>query len=201
MRSAMFLLMIFTVSCGEKATDESSLQYKVANPSYAGLTRKVFKDSIKVCFNAQDNTEIQAEDARYSILKWIDALRDVTDRPLAAAVTIVDFKTPCDVKLYVGNFLPARTSLGATPVVYVHYTGWYGSRNVILHEFGHAFGLLDTYRGGGGSCQPGQPDSVMCSARYLDLTTDDVNGIRRMFQLVESGAMGVRDPDEPFTLY
>ena len=201
MRYAAMIVALFFASCGARSPQESELEYKVANPGYAGLTRKVFNESISVCFNQQSSTAIHGEDAKYSILTWIDALRGATDRPLATSVNIVDFKSPCDVKLYVGSYSPARTSLGNTPSVYMNYGGWYGSRNVTLHEFGHAFGLLDTYNGRGGSCQPGQPDSVMCKAKYLDLKPDDVDGVRKMFQLVQTGAMGVSDPESVITLY
>lgn len=201
MKSCILLAAIILASCGQRNENEAELDYKIANPSYAGLTRKITKESINICFNKQNNTAIHAEDAQSSILTWIDAVRPVTDIPLTKTVNIVDFNSPCDVKLYVGNYSPARTSLGSTPTVYLNYSGWYGSRNVTLHEFGHAFGLLDTYNGRGGSCQTGQPDSVMCTAKYLSLKADDVNGIRKMFQLVQSGALGSNDPETTLTLY
>jgi hypothetical protein len=195
------LLCLLSASCGARNNQDADLDYRVTQPRYAGLTRKVMKPSISVCFNEQTNTAIHGENARFSILTWIDALREVSDQPLATSVDFVDFSSPCDVKLYVGSYSPARTALGSTPSVYMNYRGWYGSRNVNLHEFGHAFGLLDTYNGRGGSCQPGQPDSVMCTAKYLALKPDDIAGIRKMFELVQSGVMGLSDPEEVVTVY
>jgi hypothetical protein len=51
---------------------------------------------------------------------------------------------------------------------------------VVVHEFGHAFGLGDTYvEGGGGICKVFQPQSIMCSG--TSITADDVNGMRQAF--------------------
>lgn len=60
--------------------------------------------------------------------------------------------------------------------------------STLLHEFGHAVGLFDTY--GGSPCTPGNPSAVMCQtdsvsgwARYSmqDLSADDVRGVRNRF--------------------
>lgn len=58
----------------------------------------------------------------------------------------------------------------------------------LLHEFGHAVGLFDTY--GGSPCTPGNPSSVMCqsdpasgwaSYNMYDLSADDIRGVRNRF--------------------
>lgn len=55
-------------------------------------------------------------------------------------------------------------------------------RHLTLHEFGHVFGLNDTYNGAGG-CVPNQPSSVMCQdAAFTVLQTDDVRGARQAFR-------------------
>jgi hypothetical protein len=84
----------------------------------------------------------------------------------------------------VGTYSPAYTNMGNVPTVRVASSGWYGSDTVILHELGHAVGLYDTYNGRGGSCQQGQPDSVMCWARYTELTEDDILGIQDVYKKV-----------------
>ena len=54
---------------------------------------------------------------------------------------------------------------------------------VLVHEFGHAFGLGDTYiEGGRGACKPGQPVSRMCRSRLSEhLSHDDIRGVRNSF--------------------
>jgi hypothetical protein len=110
-------------------------------------------------------------------------MRSESTVSLANEVEIVGYNsTGCDVKTLVGNYNPARTQLGTTPTVYLNSAGWYGSSTVTLHEFGHAFGLLDTYNGTGGSCQTGQPASVMCYAKYDELLDDDIKGIQSVYR-------------------
>jgi len=54
---------------------------------------------------------------------------------------------------------------------------------VLLHEFGHAFALSDTYQGGqSGNCQANQPQAVMCNTSFDTPQTDDVAGIRSVYQ-------------------
>ena len=91
--------------------------------------------------------------------------------------------------------------MGRTPEVHINYSGWFGSKTVTLHEFGHAFGFLDTYVGSGGRCQSGQPDSVMCRASYDELKDDDVQGVQRMFEMLQQGLLGNEDPVEPLVVF
>ena len=110
-------------------------------------------------------------------------MRALSAVPLADTVDVVPYNSSgCDVYIAVGNYSPATTQLGKTPRVNLNKSGWYGSSTVTLHEFGHAFGLLDTYSGRGGSCQPGQPASVMCYAKYDELMDDDIKGIQSVYR-------------------
>lgn len=56
---------------------------------------------------------------------------------------------------------------------------------IILHEWGHVFGLADTYKpdpGLSGDCYEGQPNSIMCSAAHFStLQSDDIEGIRNVY--------------------
>lgn len=67
----------------------------------------------------------------------------------------------------------------------VHIPGTSFSKNVLLHEIGHAFGLRDTYTS---STQAGQPASVMYSRVFLDnngnpfLTDDDIKGVQWLYK-------------------
>lgn len=196
MRKFLGLALLVLTGCGAPHADVSDTKYRLGSTGYAGLTRKVEQPAIRVCYSDPRNSEAHREDVKFSILEWIDALRSVASVPLAEEVQLVASNAACDVNVYVGNYSPARTSMGGKPTVYINNTGWYGSRSVTLHEFGHAFGLLDTYSGRGGSCQTGQPDSVMCRASYVELKSDDIAGLRKMYDMVSRGLMGTQDPTE-----
>jgi hypothetical protein len=53
--------------------------------------------------------------------------------------------------------------------------------NIVLHEFGHVFGLHDTSNGTAGVCKAFQPNSVMCDPRFSTLQPDDINGAHEAF--------------------
>ena len=158
-------------------------QFLKGSPAVAGLTAKVHKPSIRVCLYDPENIQSRKDVVRNSLLKWVNALAPVTTKPLTSAIEFVAANASgCDVYVSYGNYSPAYTNLGKTPRVNVARSGWFGSETVILHEFGHAFGLLDTYNGSGGSCKPGQPASVMCYAKYKEPMQDDILGVQSMYR-------------------
>ncbi len=159
------------------------LEFLKAGNGSAGIVTKIFNPEIKVCYSDYYNSQSMKENVKSSILKWIDALRSISSKPLATNVVLNAWNSSgCDVYVTIGNYNPANTSMGKVPTVRIATSGWYGSSTVVLHEFGHAFGLLDTYSGRGGACQPGQPSSVMCYAKFADLMADDVAGIRAVYK-------------------
>lgn len=194
----VMLLSILTlfVGCGRATHQElSESKYLLANAQYAGLTRLVKKEVIRVCYSDSSNSSVHRQDVQYSILEWIRPLREITTTPLASVVELVAANATCDVSVNVGNFSPAFTQMGSKPSVNINYSGWFGSRTVTLHEFGHAFGLLDTYNGRGGSCQSGQPDSVMCWAKFPALLEDDALGIKKMYNNIQTKTEAELDGD------
>ncbi len=68
------------------------------------------------------------------------------------------------------------------PQVFLPLSAFGIKREVILHEFGHLMGLGDAYNMNG-SCQIGQPTSVMCGMPVVldNPTNDDRNGILALF--------------------
>jgi len=163
--------------------DREGFDFRQAAKHLAGISAKVKKETIRVCLSDASNSEARKELLKSSILKWIEPMRSLSTVALASNVEVVPYNsTGCDVRTLVGNYNPARTQLGTTPTVYLNSTGWFGSSTVTLHEFGHAFGLLDTYNGTGGSCQTGQPASVMCYAKYDELLDDDIAGIQSIYR-------------------
>lgn len=189
----IFVSLIVTAlsSCG--APDDSNtgsysdLDYLIGSTGVAGLTRKVAQPVIRICYSDPSNNERHKLDTIDSVMQWVDALRDVANVALAEKVELVSPNAPCDARMTVGNIARAYTRMGSTPAVYINYSGWFGSQTVTLHEFGHAFGLLDTYAGNGGSCRTGQPNSVMCRANYPKLQADDIAGVRAVYAALNGG--------------
>jgi hypothetical protein len=208
MKGATFILPFATVvalgltACGEVPPSSSQPLYRAADPAYAGLIKYVQEPVLKICYSDSTNSTTRPDMVAKKVMKWIDALREVSDKPLAGSVEIVAPDAECHGKVYVGGYSPAYTNMGTTPIVHINYSGWYGSSTVTLHELGHAFGLLDTYNGGGGSCQGNQPDSVMCWASYEDLQEDDIAGIRAVWASVQAAnEAGIPIVERQLTVY
>lgn len=163
--------------------DEPQEVYRV-QPKLAGLTRKVHQKEIRLCINDRTKSEARSNMIASVCQRWVDALKPIAKQPLAICKSYVTRSQGCDGWVQVGYYNPAMTQMGATPVVMINFSGWFGSETVTLHEFGHAFGLLDTYAGRGGSCQRGQPDSVMCRAAYKELKPDDIQGIQLIYNSI-----------------
>lgn len=155
-----------------------------AAPQYAGLTAKVHKPVLSICYSDHDQSLSRRQSVINSIQTWIKAFEDVAKKPLTSRVDIVSWQTPgCDAYVGVGSSVAvANTQMGVTPYVQMQPSGWFGSETVLLHEMGHAFGLLDTYVGSGGACQVGQPASVMCTAKLMHLTSDDIQGVQSLYK-------------------
>ena len=191
MSLTFFATLTLLVACGappHAGDDTSQLDYLIGSTGVAGLSRKVKQPVVRICYTDSSNSERHKADMIDFVMQWIDALREVSTEPLAGKVELVSPNSPCDGKMTVGNISRAYTQMGSIPAVYINYSGWYGSQTVTLHEFGHAFGLLDTYAGNGGSCRSGQPNSVMCRANYPTLQDDDVAGIRAVYAALNGGS-------------
>jgi hypothetical protein len=164
---------------------EEGFDFRQAARSLAGLSAKAKKETIRICLNDPSNSAERKELLKTVVLKWIEPMRAISTVALTRKVEVVAYNSAgCDVRVNIGNYSPAYANLGTVPTVHLNTTGWYGSSTVTLHEFGHAFGLLDTYTGTGGACQPGQPASVMCYAKYDELLDDDIKGIQSVYRTV-----------------
>ena len=116
-----------------------------------------------------------------AVWTWLRPLRELGGR-VTACIQWVNSGQDLEVEI--------RRGTGRAyyhPGYYVFPFGWRGPHIVMyegtdgwrttLHEFGHAFGLDDTYIEGVWTCKPGQPNSVMCNTAE-ELLADDVRGIR-----------------------
>jgi hypothetical protein len=156
-----------------------------AHPSLAGLVKKAHRNKYRLCLVDPQNSSIRRNMIVKSVEKWLDALRPIAKYPIASSVeAIVGDQASCDAVVNVGTYQYAHTFMGDRPIININSTGWYGGETVVLHEFGHAFGLLDTYEGRGGTCKPNQPDSVMCFAKYPELMPDDIDGVRAVYKSI-----------------
>ncbi len=175
--------------CGSKEQETSAVSHPhfiSFGPNVHGLTEKVKKPELRICLaGVAAGTEWETWEGNIQsvVLKWVDALRPVAQAELAKSVLVSDEKSNCDgyVKVQPGTWSNAQ--IGATPTVNMDSAGYFASYKVLLHEFGHAFALSDTYQGGqSGNCKPGQPQAVMCNTSFEDLQDDDVKGIQAVYQ-------------------
>lgn len=198
----MTAVAVMFVSCGKPdSSGDSELKYIVSGKAYAGLLRKVHNPSIKLCMGTSAAVVAHKDDVAHAITEWTNALADITTKPVTHTTEFVALNDPkCDAVVNIGNYNPANTSMGNRPVVNLAYNGWFGSRTVTLHEFGHAFGLGDTYEGRGGRCQTKQPDSVMCRASYDTLKQDDIDGIRQAYKNALARNFAADDDSVPMVI-
>lgn len=193
---------ILAAACGrienEEAESGSSLHYITFGPSVSGLVSKVKSRTITACLSGHSSADRAKweENIRSSILKWVDALRGMSKQPLTSDVQVVDGRGNCDVNVTIAPNTHANTSVSRIPTVRMSPTGYFSTYNVLLHEFGHAFALSDTYQNGqSGNCKPGQPQAVMCNTRFSELQTDDVAGVQAVFKRVFPGESPGVGPD------
>lgn len=181
-------LAVVLSGCGtqeEPTQGTSGLHYITFGPGVTGLVAKVKNKSLKACLSGHSSADRQqwVENIQSSILKWVEPLRRMTKEQLFRTVEVIDGSGRCDTDIVIAPNTHSNTSVGRTPTVRMSPTGYFASYNVLLHEFGHAFALSDTYQNGqSGNCQPNQPQAVMCNTRFADLQTDDVAGVQEVFK-------------------
>jgi hypothetical protein len=163
----------------------SDTHYITFGGSFTGLVAKVKQPAIRVCLR-QASGEVRArfsEDIVKSVKQWLEPIRGFTSEPLTDKVEIVDGAARCDAAVEIVPGVHSNAQLGSTPVIKMQPNGYFGSYNVLLHEFGHAFALSDTYAPGGvsGVCRPGQPQAVMCNTAFKALQPDDISGLKVVF--------------------
>lgn len=205
-RLAVLMLLAATLpACGsseeQDAQNASNVHFITFGPGISGLVSKVKRDRLDVCLSgvAEGDRKAWSERISSSILKWIAPLRSQTSAPLASSVNVVRAGERCETDVVAQVGTHANTSIGSRPVVRMDVQGYFASYNVLLHEFGHAFALSDTYQGGqSGNCQPGQPQAVMCNTSFSDLQKDDVAGVVRIFKQTFPGdTPGTTPPNDP----
>ncbi len=184
----IILAVVVAVGCGkqeETSGDSSKLHFITFGPGVSGLVAKVKKKTMTACLSGHSsaNRATWEKNIQSSILKWIEPLRQMTNEPLTTEVQVVDGRGKCDTDIVISPGTHSNTSISSYPIVRMSPEGYFAGYNVLLHEFGHAFALSDTYQGGqSGNCKPGQPQALMCNTSFKDLQTDDSTGVQSVFK-------------------
>jgi hypothetical protein len=188
---ALVTLTTLASACGPKsqviAPQEgvTELKYILVQEGITGLVAQVKKPKMSACITGISSADKKEwEDKIKSIvIKWVDTMRKLTSDPLTSGVDVNLDGRGCDVDITVAGGVWANTEIGQHPTVNMGDSGYMASYNTMLHEFGHAFALGDTYQNGqSGNCQPGQPQAVMCNTSFDTPQADDIKGIAKLYK-------------------
>ena len=179
----LILSSLLLAACGSQPdfSEVREAQFLTIGDGYSGVIKYVKEPVIHACLSGLSGSDISTrqKDITSVVMAWIAPLRELTSLPLAESVDFVD--NGCRISVSVNSSWP-HTNIEDPPTVSVGYSGYTGSYNTLLHEFGHAFGLGDTYLTTSGHCKADQPQAVMCNTSFSVLQEDDINGVRAVFQ-------------------
>ena len=189
------LLATAVIACGPEMlkttaaeSDPSNLHFVTFGPGVTALVAKVKQPTMSICLSGTSSSERQkwSTQIKGAVLKWVEPMRAFTRDRLVRQVEVRNQPSGCDAQVVVHRSVHANTRVGKNPTVNMAASGHFGSYGVLLHEFGHAFALGDTYVPGGvsGQCQSGQPQSVMCNVSYREPQEDDVKGLKVVYDRI-----------------
>lgn len=170
---------------GGKRTNPSQLDYVRQDANSYALVGHVKQPELLICLDLTSGSSSGEweENIRSVVSKWIKPMRALTADALVETINVTTQDANCDGYVTVRDGVWSHTYIQDNPVINMGNDQYTGSYNVLLHEFGHAFALGDTYQNGqSGDCQPGQPQAVMCNTSFADLQKDDIAGITRIFK-------------------
>lgn len=177
----MKFLFLLTLVFSQLASAENIKPQYIDFGSNHGIIPSVKNEELTICLTgtSPDNEMQWMEWTLISMLRWLEPLREVSRDGLTENIVFGD--TNCDVRFRVVSGAWGMTSnIGTHPVVTVGPNVPFG---VVVHEFGHVFGLSDTYQNGtSGNCRPGQPQALMCNISFSEPQPDDIAGIRAVFK-------------------
>lgn len=166
-------LMMF--SCRNEPSESSKVKYLLTGSK--GLVASADQSQVTICSNRPArNSEI-----KNAVSMWYAALNKKPD----IQITEVGAAGRCAAIVNYENIEgPSNTTITDQPLVTMNEQDqWFSSFPVLLHEFGHGFGLSDTYNlssGQSGDCVAGQPkEAVMCTPPYAQPQQDDIDGASR----------------------
>jgi hypothetical protein len=179
--------------------------------SYAipNLMGTIFNSSIRVELKYEGTFSDSAKDTlqkyvRLSILQWLAPLRTYMNQGHRITSNVEFVSSGANI-VVVAKDTPGRSNYDgwcfivcSGPVITL-YQNDVTNYQVVLHEFGHAFGLGDVYIEGVWSCKEEQyKDSVMCKNSSNYLSADDIRGIRYMYCSVHSGYCNAHDFEDRY---
>ena len=200
---AMLGVVTFTflglTSCkpNDEQADRSKLHFIEFGRGIFGLTKQVKRSTINVCLEgASPSTEEEwTQKIQKATLTWIEPIRKLSKSTLTEKVEVVPNSSNCDATVKIFPSVHAVTYTGSKPTVHMAASGYFSNYNVLLHEFGHVFGLADTYQNGqSGNCQPGQPQAIMCNTAFKDMQADDIAGVSSVYKRAFPNDEGGEDP-------
>ena len=175
----------------------STLKVCLSNQTDEGdtIVPAVEKDAMNLLAKpAAPTTDALKPTITKAVLAWVNQLKDIAGTtPLISQVEVITAGCTnnigtnaaiADVSVFVvsgqsgysGLYHP--TERPNTPYIQLFPKS---DNATVLHEFGHAFGLGDTYHEN--KCMFGQPESIMCNriGTIVSLQQDDIAGIRNKF--------------------
>lgn len=157
------------------------------------LIRRAF-DGVQVCLqgtNVTNETRPGFENwIRLAIQTWLAGASGASTRELNNDVTFacdnpdVTVNWSRDVDRAHGDWEWLRGNDGEWEFVITGVSLFQGDTfTTVLHEFGHVFGIGDTYIENVWTCQPGQENSVMCGEGRIpeQLQPDDIGAIQEIY--------------------
>jgi FG-GAP-like repeat len=205
--AAHFALLALTcaVGCGAPVSDEELIategletgeevaqkesDFIVVDGMYKNLM-SLAHSSVRVCFyadlrgmpqpasNVPQATKVMVKDA---ILAWIDAARPASKSNLIGENDIsfgCDSETDVIIHLYEYS---GRAYVDLSNYIIYLYSNL--DQHTVTHEFGHLFGLGDTYvdTEEGSECLPGQTGQIMCSSASDTPMHEDEQAIQEVY--------------------
>jgi hypothetical protein len=175
MRGFIFLIFVILslISCKPSADEQTELKFLTTDRT--SLMAKAY-GKIKVCLTGSFGNKISDHKSNItrSIGKWLAPIKKID--PRVNGEVNFGYGSNCDVFIEYSRATP-RSHAFIQPVPRLNLS-YDLPEHVVLHEFGHAFGLLDTYIEDVWTCKKGQEDSVMCQGeKYMTLQDDDIDGV------------------------
>lgn len=194
---------------GDEVAHPKHPSFEPIDYAIPNLMGAIFNSSIRVELKYEGTISDSAKETlqkyvRLSILQWLAPLRTYMNQGHRITST-VEFVSSGGNIVVVANDSPGRSNYDGWCFVVCHgpvitlYQGDVTNYRVILHEFGHAFGLGDVYIEGVWRCKDGQyKDSVMCKNNSNYLSADDIRGIRYMYCSVHTGYCNAHDFEDRY---